>query len=315
MDQRATGTRATSAVDIALIVALAALWGSSYSFVKIALGSLTPLTLTAARIAVAAVVLGLLVAARGRKLPRDATYWWRLTLQSLINVAGPFALYAWAQQYVPSSLAGIFNSSTPIVVFLITVLWTHHERVDAERLIGTTVGLAGVIAIIGLDALAGIGNHVLAEIVMLIGTLGYALAAIHGRRFGHVPADVNAAGALAIATVVMVPLAFVVERPLALDPTAGAVLSILYLGVGCTAATFVIYFALVARVGSMNTVSASYLRAGFAVAFGMALLGEAFTWGTGAGLLGVLVGVAAINGQLGRVLAVLRRAARGAASD
>jgi len=295
------------------VVLLAALWGSSYSFVKIALDSVTPLTLTGLRVALAALAIGAFVAWRGLAVPRDGRYWARLTLQSLINIAIPFSLYAWAQQTVASSLAGIINGSTPIFVFLITALWTRHERADAERLIGTTVGLLGVIAIIGLDALRGIGAHVFAEALMLVGTLCYAAAAVHGRRFHGVAPEVNAAGALAISALVVLPLAFMVETPLALEPTAGALLSILYLGIGCTGVTFVLYFHLVDRVGSMNTVSASYLRAGFAVLFGMALLSEPFTWSTGIGLAGVMVGVAAINGQLGRAWRALKP--RAGASD
>lgn len=302
-------TRMVTGIDVALLVLLAALWGSSYAFVKIALDSITPLTLTGARVLIAALTLAAVLAVRRLRPPASRHYWARLGVQSMINIAGPFALYAWAQQYAPSALAGIINGSTPIFVCLITALWTRHERLDMERVIGTGVGLAGVLAIVGLAALAGIGQHMLAVAAMLLGTLGYAGSAVHGRRFHGVPAVVTAAGALGLSVLVTVPLAFLVEDPLALSPSTGAVLSVLYLGIGCTGATFVLYFHLVDRIGSMNTVSASYLRAGFAVLFGIVLLGEPLSWSIAVGLVGVMVGVAAINGQFARLAAWVRRRA------
>ncbi len=306
MSAPASHSTATTAAYLGLVVLLAALWGSSYAFVKIALGSVTPLTLTAARVTLGALVLAGFVWMRGHRLPRDGSTWRKLVVQSLVNIAVPFALFAWAQQFVPSALAGIINGSTPIFVFLITVLWTRHEPADRERLFGTVVGLAGVVTVIGIDALMGMGEHVIGEGAMLIGAVCYATAAILGRRFRGAPADVTAAASLGLAALVLIPLAFLVERPLALAPTPAAVWSILYLGIGCTAATFALYFFLVGRIGSMNTVSASYLRAGFAVLFGMALLGERFTWSIGIGLVAVMIGVAAINGQISRGLRWLR---------
>ncbi|MEC9368313.1 MAG: DMT family transporter, partial [Pseudomonadota bacterium] len=218
----------------------------------------------------------------------------------------PFSAFSWGQQFVSAGLAGIINSASPIVVFLITALWTRHERAGAERLFGTVIGLGGVLGIIGIDALAGLGAHVLAEAVLLLGTLGYAMSAVHGRHFAGVAPEVTAAGTLGLAALALVPIAFLLEDPLSLEPTREALLSIVYLGVAGSGLTFMIYFYLVARVGSLNTVTASYLRAGFAVLFGMMILSEPLTWRVVLGLAGVIIGVAAISGQFSRIWARLR---------
>jgi len=288
-------------VAFALIVTMAALWGSSYSFVKIALETVTPFTLVAGRTLISALMIGAIVAYRGLAIPRDPVYWRRLGVQSLVNATLPFSAYAWGQQYVTAGLAGIMNSTSPIFVFLITAFWTRHEAAGPERLFGTVIGLGGVLVIVGFDALGGIGDHVIAEAVLLFGTVCYALAAVHGRHFSGVAPEVTAAGTLGLAALVLVPLAFIVEDPLALTPTPLAIFSIFYIGLLSTGVTFIIYFYLVQHVGSMNTVSASYLRAGFAVLFGMLILSEPFTWQSAVGLTGVVIGVAAISGQLSRL--------------
>lgn len=291
----------SSPAAFALIVLMAALWGSSYSFVKIALETVTPFTLTAGRTAISAAMIACIVLMRRPAIPREAIYWRRLGVQSLINATLPFTAFAWGQQYVSAGLAGIMNSTSPIFVFLITALWTRHEAAGPERLFGTVVGLGGVLAIVGLDAFQGAGDHVAAELVLLGATVCYALSAVHGRHFAGVAPEVTAAGTLTLAALVMIPLAFVLEDPLALRPSGAAIFSVFYIGLLSTGLTFIIYFYLVARVGSMNTVSASYLRAGFAVLFGMMILSEPLTWRIALGLAGVVIGVAAISGQTSRL--------------
>lgn len=285
----------------ALIVLMAALWGSSYSFVKIALETVTPFTLVACRTAISAAMIACIVLIRRPAIPRRPDYWGRLVIQSFINATLPFTAFAWGQQYVSAGLAGIMNSTSPIFVFLITALWTRHEAAGPERLFGTIVGLGGVLMIIGFDALGGLGENVLAQAVLLAATFCYALSAVHGRHFAGVAPEVTAAGALGLSSLVMIPLAFILEDPLSLAPTPAAIFSIFYIGLLSTGLTFIIYFYLVERVGSMNTVSASYLRAGFAVLFGMMILSEPFTWKLAVGLSGVVIGVAAISGQLSRL--------------
>lgn len=285
----------------ALIVLMAALWGSLYSFIKIALDTVTPITVAASRTALSALMIAVIVLVRRHAVPREATFWKRLGIQSLVNATIPFTAFAWGQQYVSAGLAGIMNSTSPIFAFLITAFWTRHEATGPERLFGTAIGIGGVVMIVGVDALGGVGDHVIAQIVLLFATFLYAVAAVHGRHFAGVAPEVTAAGTLGLAALVLVPLAFIFEDPLSLEPSRAAILSILFMSIFSTGLSFMIYFFLVQRIGSMNTISASYLRAGFAVVFGMILLSEPLTWQAAVGLVCVVIGVAAISGQLSRL--------------
>ena len=128
------------AIEIALLAALATLWGASYSFIKLAVATIPPITLIAARTVIAGTLLVLLMRARGVRLPSDYVTWRRFLVQACLNSVVPFTLIAWAQRSVDASLAVILNSTTPIFAFLITqrkdlVTSTALESVDIFHLI------------------------------------------------------------------------------------------------------------------------------------------------------------------------------------
>jgi drug/metabolite transporter (DMT)-like permease len=126
-------------------------------------------------------------------------------------------------------------------------------------------------------------------------SLCYALAPIWGQRFSKIPAIVTAAGAMSCAAALMLPAAVVLERPWTLAPTTQAIAAVLGLAIVCTALAMVIYFRLIRTLGPLGTTSGSYLRAGFAVALGTALLGESFTWSMAAGMALIVIGVVAVT--------------------
>jgi drug/metabolite transporter (DMT)-like permease len=212
-----------------------------------------------------------------------------------------WSLVAWGQQFVPSALAGILNSTSPIFVFLITCTLTRHETVTVQKLLGTSAGLGGVCLIIGVDVLRDLGQHVVAQLALVAGALCYAGAAIYGRRFEAIPAIVTAAGTMTWAATCLMPVSLVVDQPWKIAPSLGSLLAAVALGAFSTAGALMLYFRLVRTLGSMGVASQSYLRAGVSVLLGVILLGEPFTWSLGVGLTAVVIGVAAINGQLSLV--------------
>lgn len=152
-----------------------------------------------------------------------------------------------------------------------------------------------MIATIGVDALRGAGTAApLAQAAVLGASLCYALAPIWGQRFTKLPAIVTAAGAMTSAAALMLPIATAVERPWTLTPAPQAIAAVIVLSFVCTALAMVIYFRLIRTLGPLGTTSGSYLRAGFAVALGTALLGESFTWSTLAGMALIVLGVMAV---------------------
>jgi drug/metabolite transporter (DMT)-like permease len=213
-------TRSDLKVELALLALLALLWGSSYLFLKVAVTEIPPITLIAMRVAGATTFLLVLMHVRNERLPRDAGTWRMLYLQAIFNSIGSWTVLAWGQQYVDASLASVLNSTSPIFVFLFTALVTRHEPLGGRRLFGALVGFAGVVLIVGLDALHGLGTQVAGQLACLLGAALYACAAIYGKRFSHIPAVATATGTMICATATLVPLAFVVERPWAMHPSA-----------------------------------------------------------------------------------------------
>jgi len=283
------------AAEFLLLGVLALLWGSSYLFIKVAVTEIPPVTLIAARASIAAVFLMAVVRFRGDTLPRDGRTWRLLFIQSFFNATGAWTLLAWGQRYVDSALASVLNSTSPIFVFILTTVVFRSVRPEPLKLLGGVLGCTGVVLIVGVDALAGLGQQVAGQLAALTGALLYAFAAIYGSRFRHLSAPVTAAGTMISAAVVLVPLSLVLDAPWTLSPSPKAIAATLALSVLCTGVAMMIYFRLVHTLGSMGVASQAYLRAGVGVLLGMVFLGETVTMTVGIGLLLAVLGVAAIN--------------------
>lgn len=282
-------------IELALLCVLAGLWGSSYLLIKVAVATIPPLTLIAMRVSIAAILLGSAMALSGIRFPRDWATWRMLLVQSVFNSIAPWTLLAWGQQYVDSGLAGVLNSTSPIFVFVITMLVTRHEAVSAMKLAGVMSGVIGVVLIVGIDALDGLGRHIAGQVAVLASAVLYGCAAVFGKRLSSIPPLVPAAGTMLLATIVLVPASLVVDAPWTLHPRAVSIGAAVVLGLACTGVAMLIYFRLVRTLGSMGVTSQSYLRAGVSVLLGVVVLGEPITLAIGAGLVAVIAGVALIN--------------------
>ena len=281
--------------EIPLLGCLALLWGASYLFIKVAVAEIPPVTLIALRVFGAAIFLMIVMGVRAEKLPRDAKTWRMLFLQAVLNSIGAWTVLAWGQQFVDSGLASVLNSTSPIFVFFITALITQHESLGGRKLLGAALGVLGVVLIVGVDALSGLGSQVAGQIACLVGAALYAGAAIYGKRFGHISAVATAAGTMIWASIVLIPLALIIDRPWTLAPSMNALAATAVLSILCTGVALLIYFRLVRTLGSMGVASQSYLRAGIGVILGIVFLGETLSLPVALGLGAAIVGVALIN--------------------
>jgi drug/metabolite transporter (DMT)-like permease len=303
-------TRHSLKTELFFLSLLALLWGSSYLFIKIAVAEIPPVTLIAIRVAGAAVFLLAVMGLRKERLPRDARTWRMLYLQAIFNSIGAWTVLAWGQRFVDAGLASVLNSTSPIFVFIFTAIVTRHEPLGGRKLLGAVIGFLGVILIMGLDALHGLGTQVAGQFACLTGAALYACAAIYGKRFSHVSAVATATGTMICATATLFPLAFFIERPLAMVPSAGVIGATTALSVFCTGVALLIYFRLVRTIGSMGVASQSYLRAGIGVVLGTIVLGEKISPPVAAGIAAAIVGVTLINWPArARPSAVLNRKA------
>lgn len=282
-------------MELALLLALATLWGASYTLIKIGVATIPPVTLIAARTLIAGAALVAVIRSRGTALPRDAATWRRFLFQACLNSVIPFTLIAWAERTVDAGLATILNSTSPIFVFLLTTIITHHEPVTARKLFGVVAGIAGTCLIIGVEALSGLGHELGAQLAIVAATVCYAGAAIFGRGFKSLDPIMPAAGSLICGAAILVPVSLAVDRPWMLVPSAESILALLGLAVFSTALAFVIYFRLVRTLGSVGTTAQAYLRVPIGVAIGVLGLGETLNSTTWAGLACIVAGVAAMT--------------------
>ncbi|MCX8280433.1 EamA family transporter [Phyllobacterium sp. 0TCS1.6C] len=281
--------------ELLLLALLATLWGASYTFIRIGVETIPPITFIAARTIIAGALLMAILKLRGLSMPSDPAVWKRFLIQACINSVIPFTLIAWAEQTVSAGLATILNSTTPIFTFLLTALITRHEAVTGRKLFGVAAGIVGISLIVGLEVFQGFGSQLAAQLAIVAATISYAAAAIFGRGFKGLDPMMPAAGSMLCGAVVLVPLSLVVEQPWTIAPSTSSLLALLGLSVFSTALAFVIYFRLIHTLGSVSTTSQAYLRVPIGVGIGIVFLGETLASTAWMGLIFVMAGVAAMT--------------------
>jgi drug/metabolite transporter (DMT)-like permease len=291
--------------DYTLLLALACCWSSTYPLTKIGLGSIPPITFISARSLTAAVFLLIILRLRGIRMPTDAVAWRLFAFQQTINSTIPFLMITWAQQYVPAASTVVLASTTPIFAFLITWGITRHEPATLLKLAGAVLGLAGTAAIIGLDALVGLGGNISAEIVILLATISFACATIFGLRLSDYDPMVVAAGSLLFGGLLLLPVALIVDHPWTLRPTREALVATVGMGIFSSALGLMLFYMCLTRLGTLMTNAQAYLRIPIGVGLSVVLLGESIPPNLVLGLVLVVAGVAAMtvpDGGYGRQL-------------
>ena len=289
--------RSMAGQDWAMLVGLALVFGSAFFLVKLALGSYGPLTVALIRVMLGCLILAAAAIWRGRALPRGLRIWLTLLVMGALNNAIPFALICWGQTHIESGLTAILNAMTPIF----TVLAAHaagQERLTLRRLAGVGLGFLGVAVLIGPESLRHLDPTNLAEIAVLLAAVSYAFAGIWGRRLRELPIDAAAAGMLGGSTLLLLPLALMLEHPWRISPTPASLAALAALGALSTAVAYLLYFRLLRRVGPTNLLLVTFLLPIVALALGAVFLGEHIEIGDLAGLALILAGHAAIEGRI-----------------
>lgn len=283
--------------DIADLLLLAALWGASFLFTRIATPAFGPFAIAELRIAIAAAVLLALLAWRGG-IGELAPNVRKLVFLGSVNSAIPFALFAYAALSITAGMAAIINATASLFGALVAWLWLR-ERLAALQWLGVAIGFAGVLWLTGAKSGLQLGGTGLAMLAGLAATLSYGIAANATKRFlsGVRPLAI-AAGSQSAAAVLLLPFAIVAwpDRP----PTASDWLSVIALGVFCTGLAYLLYFRLIARVGPAKTMTVAYLIPAFAMLWGALFLAETVTPAMLAGCAVILVGTSLATGLVRR---------------
>ena len=281
--------------ELALLLLLATLWGASYTFIRVGVATIPPITLIAARTAIAGIMLWAVMLWRGMRLPSDAANWRRFLFQACLNSVIPWTLLAFGERTLEAGLATILNSTSPIFTVLLSLAVSLREALTPRKLVGVVTGMAGISLIVGVQALGGFGQQLMAQILTVLAAVCYAGAAIFGRGFKNLDPIAPAAGSLICGAAILIPASLSMERPWMLEPSTSSVLALIALAVFSTALAFVIYFRLIRTLGSVGTTAQAYLRVPVGVAFGVMLLGERPSATAWIGLACVVVGVGAMT--------------------
>ncbi len=281
--------------DIVELFALAALWGGSFLFMRVAVPEFGPVAVAALRVAGASLLLVPLLVARGEAGALVA-HWRPIAIVGVTNSALPFLAFAYAAQSIDAGVSAIFNSATPLFAAVIAWLWLA-DRMTGARVLGLVIGFAGVVGI----ALYKAGLHgsatVPAILACLAGTVFYGISpSLAKRHLSGVPPLAVAAGSQLSATALLAVPALLVWP--ATPPSANGWLLVAMLAFFCTGLAYILYFRLIANAGPANAVAVTYLVPIFAVVWGGVFLGETLTWPLVAGCAVVFIGTALATGML-----------------
>lgn len=294
-------TGSMNLLEWSFLVILSVLWGGSFFFVGVAVTALPPFTIVALRLGLAAVALNLIVPALGLHMPKDWRLWLSFLGMGLINNAIPFSLIVWGQTRIAGGLASILNATTPFFSIIVAHFLTDDEKLNGRRFTGIFIGFAGVVLVIGPQVLQGLGDRILAQLAVLGAAVSYSFAAVFGRRFrrmGLAPI-VTAAGQVSAASLVLIPLALVVDRPWRLPLPSWEIWSaVAGLALFSTALAYILYFRILATAGATNLLLVTFLIPVSAIVLSTTILGERLesTHFLGMGVLGL--GLAVIDGRL-----------------
>ena len=275
-----------------LFASMCVIWGLPYLMIRVAVRELTPATLVFGRTALASVLL-VPAAVYRRQLRPLLEVWWPFLLYTAIEIAIPWLLLARAETRLTSSLTGLLVAAVPLVGAVVVRLTGERERMGARRWSGLLIGLAGVGALVGLD-LGSVSALPVAEVGVV--AVCYAVGPIIlFRSLADAPPLGVVAGSLLVAAVVYAPVG-IAQAP-GSWPRASVVLSVIGLGVICTALAFIIFLALIAEVGPVRATVITYVNPAVAAILGVSILGEHVTAGMGVGFILVLTGCFLATGR------------------
>jgi drug/metabolite transporter (DMT)-like permease len=282
-----------------MLLLLAAVWGASYLFIKVAVDEIAPAPMMAARTLIAAAVLLSYVVWRfGAARAREELWAARrqLVVLGLFNAAVPFWLIAWGEQHIDSGLAAVVQASVPIFNALLVLRFLPHERLSRTRGLGLAIGIAGVAVVTGIHPEGG-WYAIAGALAVVLSSLAYAAAGVYGQKaVSGTPGPVLAAGSMLVGGLVLTPVALF-QLPDA-APSWEATASVLALALAGTAFAQLILFRMLALHGSSRLSLVTYLMPAFALVYGTVLLDERVTFSMLGGLVLILGGVALASGVL-----------------
>jgi drug/metabolite transporter (DMT)-like permease len=285
------------------LILLALIWGGSFLSIRIALDEVSPLTSVAHRTGWAMLALWGVVMVMRLPIPRDPRVWAAFMGMGLLNNVIPFGLMAWGQLHIETGLTSILNAATAIFGVIAAALFFADERMTVRKGIGVALGFLGVATAIGLENFRNFDLRCLAQLAILGGTISYALAAVWARKMlAGLSPQVAAAGMLTGSTLIILPLAWVIDGPLTLALQSDTLLAIGYYAIIATAGAYLLYYRVLAVAGSGNLMLVTLLIAPVAITLGAVVRGETLNPNAFVGFALLALGLIILDGRLWALL-------------
>lgn len=286
------------ATDWFLLLILSFLWGASFFFNKIILRDLSPFTLVFLRLGGGAILLWLFILFTSEKVKLSRKMISGFIVLGIFNNLVPFSLIVWGQQYIEEGQASVINASAPLFSALIGHFVTRQERLTKNKIAGLITGWAGVLLLVS-TSISVTGAHSLqGRLAVVSAALCYAIGATYGQHFKNISPKVLAAGMLSTSSLFILPFVLLVDKPWTITLHTHAILALIGLVFLSTALAYLIYYALLARVGSTNILLVTFLIPVTALVLGILFLDEHPGWQTFGGLILIITGLLIVDGRL-----------------
>jgi drug/metabolite transporter (DMT)-like permease len=280
--------------EIVALFGLAALWGASFLFIRIASPVFGPFLTIQVRVTIAAIAL--LFFLKMTKVPMYFREKWKQYLMiGALNAAIPFTLIATAALYLPASMSAILNSLTPLFTALVLWIWMK-ENLNMRKWFGTLIGVVGVVVLVGWSTIPFTDKVILAIVLAIVSTILYGMAGVYAKKsFAGIPALSLAFGQQLGAAILLLPFTLTQLPDSTKQITLIAIVAVLALAIFCTAIAYLLYFYLIEHVGPTKTLSVTFLIPVFGMIWGSFFLKEHITFGMLVGLLVILGSVFLIS--------------------
>ena len=282
-------------------LALGLVWGCSFIFIELGLVFLSPFGVTFVRCALGAITLMIFAKARKVGLPKGKSIWRKLWVVAMLLNVVPGVLFAFAQQYITSALAGIINATTPLMTLIFMLLIFREEKIKREQVYGLLIGALGVMTVMGVWKELG-GNQLIGVIALLIAVSCYGASYPYSTRnvipLGLKP-EALATGQLLMATVTLLPL-FIFDGFSSNNYESRSIIAMLCLGIFGSGFAYIWNFSVTAAAGSAIGSTVTYITPVVAVIVGWLYLNEEIAWHEPVGALVVIIGALLSQGRLNR---------------
>jgi len=280
----------SSLLNWGLLMALVALWGTSFLFNAISVRTIEPVSIVFYRLVLGALVLALVVFARGQSFPRSARVWGGFLLMAIAGNALPFFLISWGQQTVDSGVAGMIMAIMPLMTMLLAHYLVEGETLNRYKIIGFTLGITGIVILLG-PVFEGGGRALLSGLAIFTAATCYAVNTILIKRLPRFSPMVGACGVLIMASIIMLPI-WLTLAPVNNSISQDSMLAVIWLGIGPTGIATIILFVVINRAGPTFLSTINYLIPVVAFFAGAWLLSEPAGWQHYVALVTILGGIA-----------------------